>query len=219
MRGCVLLILCGAALAQEPGAVPTRAIKVRELAIVPTKGDPLKAFLAAHELHKKGDLDGALKGYLAYLGNAQRKKLPDRYNRTAQARLAALRKGVAKRYAEAVKLYSADGKKGIAALQGLAERYPMLPEGVAARRFVHSDALLAALKAARQSKDAKVLEAAIKAYPDAIQRYEAKSTLIELGGPDLFLPGERVSKQKGDTGDDDGDDEDGEETTIEVGDG
>ena len=208
----------------EPGAIPVRSVKVRELVVPARAGDDktaLKTFLTAHSAHKKGDLDAALKGYIAFLGYRSRDNLPPRYETTTRRRLRALRKAVAEQYQKAVKLYAKDGAKGVAALKALAAKYAMLPEGVAAQRLWHSDALHAALAAARGSKDKaaaiKALEKAIRAYPDAVNVYEAKSTLLEMGGPDLFEPGERVA-DGGDDDDEDSDDDDDEgETVIEDG--
>jgi len=215
----------------EPGPVPIRAAKVRELVVPPRKGDAhaaLKVFLAAHRAHLRGDTDAALKGYLEFLGYPARTQLPPRYETTSQDRLAALRKVIASRFAKATALYAKNRKKGVAALKALAASYPVLPEGAAARRLWHSDALLAVLEVARANKDKKAaarsLEKAIRAFGDAIYRYEAKATLIELGGPDLFEPGERVAESDGDRDgdasdkDDDNDDDEGC-TTIEDGDG
>ena len=59
----------------------------------------------------------------------------------------------------------------------------------------------------------------MKACPDAVYRYAAMKLLIELGGPDLRTPEERLegapdrSPTKDDDEDDDGD------IVIEVGDG
>ncbi|MHC4958833.1 MAG: hypothetical protein ACYTGN_10710 [Planctomycetota bacterium] len=226
MRIVALLCVLGTPLfAQEPGAVPVKSIKVRELAIVPRKGDAQEAlatFLKAHRAHKKGDLDAALDGYLAYLGIAARAKLPPRYDETARGRLATLRAGVTKGYAAATALYAKDGARGVAELKKLAARYPALPEGVAALRLWQSDELRRTLTEVRDAPDkraaAKHLEQAIKKLHEALYRYEAKSTLVELGGPDLFEPGERVAEQAADDGDTDDEDDDEGETVIETGD-
>ena len=212
----------------EPGPVPIRAAKVRELVVPPRKGDAhaaLKVFLAAHRAHLGGDTDAALRGYLEFLGYSARTQLPPRYETTTRNRLATLRKVIASRFAKATALYAKNRKKGVAALKALAASYPALPEGAAAGRLWHSDALLAVLAAARANKDQKAaarsLEKAIRAFGDAIYRYEAKATLIELGGPDLFEPGERVVSESDGEQDGDASDNDDDEgcTTIEDGDG
>ena len=62
--------------------------------------------------------------------------------------------------------------------------------------MAHSDGLAGAIAGAREAKDKKAaaaaLEKAVRRYTAAVFRYEAKTLLIELGGPDLFEPGERV---------------------------
>jgi len=206
MRWGVLILLAAAAGAQdepEPGRVPTDIVTPGELTVAPQPGDAeqaLAAFVAAHLGHKRGDEDGALKGYLAFLGMPGRQELPPRYLATVRRRVEALRREVRRRYDEALALYRKDGARGVAALRALAERYAILPEGRAARALVHSDALKAAIDAARAMQDkqaaAVALERAVRKYTAAEYLYEAKRLLLDLGGPDLF-PRERAEAGAG----------------------
>ena len=200
----------------EPGPIPTGLVMLDDdLAIAPRKGDAtaaLKAFLDAHALHKKGDTNGALKGYLAFLGFAAKAELPQRYVTTARQRLDAMREQLRKRYASACETYKKNRKKGLDEFTYLSLRFPMLPVGRAAEALVHTDAIYTAIAAARtldkakqRDKAARLLEKAVRRYRAAIYRYEAKSLLVDLGGPDLFEPGERVGEEEEDEG----------ETTIE----
>jgi len=182
--------------APEPGLLPAAFLSPEPLVIVPTSGDALAAFRDAHEKHKRGDPDGALQGYLAFLGNPARVDLPPRYVATVEARVKPLLEAVRARYDEAVAKYLKDRRGGLADLRALGERYPWLPEGRAATAWAESDGLRAAIDAAKSDKKAKELEAAIRAYPAGLFQYEAKSLLVELGGPDLFEPGERVGGKK-----------------------
>ena len=201
MRWGVLILLAAAASAQddpEPGRVPTDIVTPGELTVVPQPGDAEKAlatFVAAHGKHKRGDKDGALRGYLAFLGMPGRQALPRRYLATVRRRVEALCQEVRRRYEEALALYRRDGARGVAALRTLAERYAALPEGRAARALVHSDALKAAIDEARAAQDkqaaAVALEKAVRKYTAAEYLYEAKRLLLDLGGPDLF-PRERA---------------------------
>ena len=225
--GPLVLLLLASPLAfgeePEPGPIPLRAVKVRELVLPAHEGDAraaLKLFLDAHAAHKRGDADAALAGYLKFLGMPSRAKLPPRYAATVAKRVAALRAAARKAYDAARKLYERDRAKGVPALEKIAARYVLLPEGAAARRLWQSDAMHTALEKARAQKDKALLEKAIRTLPDAIQTYEAKSTLIELGGPDLFAPGEKIGGGKALPEPDDDDDDDGRggDTTIEEGD-
>jgi hypothetical protein len=196
MRWGVLVLLAAAASAQdepEPGRVPTDIVTVGELTVPPQPGDAKQAlatFVAAHRSHKRGDEDGALRRYLAFLGMPGRAELPPRYVATVRRRVAALRAKVRRSYDQALALYGRDGARGIAALRKLADRYAALPEGRAARVLVHSDALKAAIGAARAARDkraaAAALEKAVRKYVDAEYLYEAKRLLLDLGGPDLL---------------------------------
>jgi len=225
MRWGVLILLAAAAGAQdepEPGRVPTDIVTPGELTVPPQPGDAEKAlatFLAAHGKHKRGDRDGALRGYLAFLGMPGREELPPRYLATVRTRVAALRREVRGRYDEALALYRKDGGRGIAALRKLADRYSALPEGRAARVLVHSDALKAAIDAARAASDkraaATALEKAVRRWTAAEYVYEAKRLLLDLGGPDLFTPRERAP---GDPVDEEKEAEPEKEPEIEVSD-
>jgi hypothetical protein len=196
MRWAVLFWLAAFAGAQdgpEPGRVPTDIVTPGELTVAPQPGDAgqaLATFVAAHEKHKRGDEDGALRGYLAFLGMPGQRDLPARYAATVRARVEALRRKARRRYDDALALYRKDGARGIAAQRALAERYALLPEGRAALAFVHSDALRAAIDAARAATDKKAaavaLEKAVRKYTAAEYLYEAKRLLLDLGGPDLF---------------------------------
>jgi hypothetical protein len=202
MRRWLLALLPAAAAAQEatepaqgataPGLLPKDFLSPEPLTIAPAEGDPLATFRDAHEKHKKGDTDGALKGYLAFLGNPARLDLPPRYASTVEARVKPLLDAVRASYDAAVARYGKDRKGGLADLRALAERYAWLPDGRAARAFADSDGLRAAIDAAKADRKAKPLEEAIGAFPHGLFMYEAKSLLVDLGGPDLFEPGERV---------------------------
>ncbi|MHC4162343.1 MAG: hypothetical protein ACYSUM_09460 [Planctomycetota bacterium] len=221
----MLILLAASASAQdepEPGRVPTDIVTPGELTVVAQPGDAKRAlatFVAAHQKHKRGDKDGALRGYLAFLGMPGRQELPPRYLATVRKRVEALRQEVRRRYDEALALYRKHGGQGIAALRQLADRYAALPEGRAARVFVHSDALKAAIDKARATRDkraaAAALEKAVRRYTAAEYLYEAKRLLLDLGGPDLFAPRERVA---GGSGDERKKPEQEEEPEIEVSD-
>lgn len=191
----MLLLLPGLAFAQEPepGVVPVDDFTVEDLVIAARAGDAqaaLKTFLDGHAAHKKGDADTALLRYVAFMGMPGRLELPPRYVTTVKQRLEPLLDAVRKRYEAAVTVYRKDGAKGLAALTALAERYSGLPEGKTARAIAESDALRGAIEQAKGQEDkkaaAKELEAAIKRLKAAVYMYEAKTLLIELGGPDLF---------------------------------
>ncbi|MHC4547803.1 MAG: hypothetical protein ACYTEZ_03415 [Planctomycetota bacterium] len=204
-RRWILCLLAAAAPAQderEPGLVPTDLVSLEELTVPPRPGDAREAlatFVAAHQKQKRGDRAGALQGYLAFLGMPGRHVLPRRYLATVRRRVEALRAEVRARYDKALALYERDRRNGLAALSAIAERHAMLPEGRAARALVHSDALREAIDRARalaregKGKAAAVaLEQAVRTCEAAQYLYEAKSLLLELGGPDLFAPGERI---------------------------
>jgi len=199
MRPALLLILSAAAAAQEapePGLLPADFLSPEPLRIAPTTGDALATFRDAHEKHKRGDTDGALKGYLAFLGNPKRLDLPPRYVTTVEARVRPLLGAVRASYDAAIARYVKDRKGGLAELRAFAERYAWLPEGRAALAFADSDGLRAAIDAAKADKKTKELEAAIRAFPNGLYMYEAKTVLLDLGGPDLFEPGERLGGKK-----------------------
>jgi hypothetical protein len=221
MRRWLLVLLPAAAAAQEapqPGLLPVDFLSPEPLTIAPSEGDPLATFRDAHERHKKGDTDGALKGYLAFLGNPARLDLPPRYLATVEARVKPLLEAVRASYDAAVHKYGKDRRGGLADLRALAERYPWLPEGEAARAFADSDGLRAAIDAAKADRKSKPLEEAIRAYPKALFLYEAKSLLVDLGGPDLFEPHERVGKRKEEGSGEEGKPAKKDESGIEVSD-
>jgi hypothetical protein len=199
MRRWLLVLLPAAAAAQEatePGLLPADFLSPEPLTIAPSEGDPLATFRDAHEKHKKGDTDGALQGYLAFLGNPRRIDLPPRYVATVEARVKPLLEAVRAGYDACVQKYGKDRKGGLADLRALAERYAWLPEGQAARALADSDGLRAAIDLAKAERKPKPLEDAIRAFPHGLFLYEAKSLLVDLGGPDLFEPGERVGGKK-----------------------
>jgi len=191
-----LLMLLLAQEAPETGLLPAEFLSPEPLEIAPTRGDALATFRDAHEKHKRGDADGALEGYLAFLGNPARVDLPPRYVTTVEARVKPLLEAVRARYDAAVAKYAKDRKGGLADLRALAERYAWLPEGRAAIAFADSDGLRAAIDAAKSDKKAKELETAVRAFPAGLFQYEAKTLLVELGGPDLLDPDERVGGKK-----------------------
>jgi hypothetical protein len=216
----------------EPGPVPPGIVRLGRLRIHPRAGDDREAlamFLAAHGKHEQGDLDGALLDYLAFLGMPGRHDLPRRYLATVRERVDAIRAVVAKQYAAATDLYRRDRAQGLAELDRLAERFAPLPEGRAARVLSDTDRLRAAIDAARPHADAAeekkkeaaaALEKAIRTFSSGLYLYEAKRLLVDLGGPDLFEPGEKVGGGKPpDQAKDDDEEEEGEDVTIEVGDG
>jgi hypothetical protein len=152
-----------------------------------------------------------------------RAELPARYSSTVQERVDGLLAAVRERHEKAVELYRKDRAKGLGELRRLADRYPALPEGRAALALVHTDGLRAAVLDARAAYGAgRVEEAraalakAVRAFPASVYRYEAKACLVELGGPDLFEPGERPGEGKAEPG---AKPDDGRETEIEVSDG
>jgi hypothetical protein len=215
----------------EPGPIPPGIVHLGRLRIVPHKGNDREAlamFLAAHAKHEQGDLDGALHDYLVFLGMPGRHDLPRRYLATVRGRVDTIRAGVAKQYAAATELYRLDRAQGLVALDRLAEEFAPLPEGRAAHVLGDTDRLRAAIDAARPHADAAkekkqeaaaALEKAVRAYSSGLYLYEAKKLLLDLGGPDLFEPGEKVGGGKRPDEAKDDDDEDDEGVTIEVGDG
>ena len=235
MRSIAVLLLLGAAAvavaqeapapapapAPEPGLIDPDVVDLGELVLPSKQGDATKAhetFLTAHRQHGKGALVEALQGYLDFLGTPGHTALPERYARTARARLESMREAIGKDYAKAVALYRTDRAKGLVQLQALQTAYGMLPEGRAARRIVQSDATRAAVREARSGKPdaAKNLEKAILVNPDSLYLYEAKTLLVKLGGPDLFDPDERIGSDG--EPEDSRPDKDDEESVIEIGD-
>jgi hypothetical protein len=215
----LLALVAAAAAAQEaaePGLVPPDLVSPEPLSIPPRDGDALAAFRDAHEKHKRGDLDGALRGYLVFLGTRSRVELPARYVATAEARVKPLLEEVRRGYDAAIARYGKDRHGGLADLRALAARYPELPEGRAALALADSDGLRAAIDRARADRKAKELEAAIRAFPAALYRYEAKSLLVDLGGPDLLEPGERIGRGKEEGSGEEARPEKGEDSGVEV---
>ena len=216
---CVLLAtaLAGQDPAPEPGLVPKSLVDVGKLAPFPREGDAaaaLAAFREAHARHRDGEVTAACESYMAFLGMPGRLELPERYLRTVQERVATLRQEARERYDRAAALYDGDRVKGLAELKVISGRYGALPEGRAAQTLWHSDALRAAIRLARdlaaeekKPLAARELETAIRLHPAGLYRYEAKTLLLDLGGPDLFEPGERIAEAppRADESDDDED--------------
>jgi len=188
-----------------PGLVRIDVVRLAALSVPVRPGDAkqsLQRFLKAHGDHEAGRLDEALRGYFEFLGMPGRHELPARYMETARERLAKLARPFEERYGNAARLYEQDRRAGLAALRAIADRGPYLPAGYAARTLVQTDALRAAIDAAREEARsatandkgaiAKRLEATVRSCPHGLFLYEAKMLLIELGGPDLFAPGERL---------------------------
>ncbi len=225
MRRTVLLLVAALLAAEEAekGPIVTGLLELPPLRYPGGPAEPEKAlslFLEAHAAHKRGELDKALEGYLAFRGGAGRHALPPRYLRTVEERLTALLGTVRARYTAMLALYERDRKAGLAEARALAERHAALPEGIAALQLWHSDELHTAVKDARARKAkgesgqaAVELAAAVRRWVRALDAYEAKALLIELGGPDLFDEGERIPG--------DGTEKEGEggDSTIEISDG
>jgi hypothetical protein len=232
-RSAVVLALLALPLAAqdgpERGPIPVATVPIGSLAVPVLAGGPdeaLQAYLEAHARDKAGDGDAALEGYVRFFGIPGRHELPARYVQTAQRRLDARRAEVRALYDAATKEYEADRARGLRALDALARRFPALPEGKAARALHDTDRLRAAIDAARalardgkRADAARDLERAVRSHPEGLFLYEAKSLLVELGGPDLFDPGERVgSRGEAEEGKGERDDED-DGSSIEIGDG
>ena len=198
MLAALVLLLADA---PAPGIVDPAAVVV-PAAEAPardgTPGEALDAFLEAHALHRRGEARAALARYLAFRAIAGAKALPERYRAVVDARVAKLLEEEAKAYAAACDLYRTDRGKGLQALRVIAGDQPTLPHARAARVLVATDGLRGAIDAARSRKDPKALEEAIRALPEGLFQYEAKSLLVELGGPDLRTP-----EEKGETKPDD----------------
>jgi len=214
--------------APQPGPVSLDDIPEFSLRVGVVAGDHKaahKAFLAAHKSHKAGDAAAARDGYLRFLGMPGRHQLPERYRRMARARIDAMVASSIAAYQLAAKTYAKDRAAGLVALGAVAQVWGRLPGGRRARALAHSDALTAAVAAAKSlrgtdaKRAAKELESAVRACPEAVRLYGAKSLLIEIGGPDL-----RTAQEKEHLGADpdqkaDRKDEKGDEPTIEIGDG
>jgi hypothetical protein len=202
----VSLLLGSLAAAEEPpkpeaGPVDPASAKVREARLPPRKGTPeeaLQAFLAAHAALEAGDSDAALRALLEFECNEGRLELPARYRASAEKRRKALVEALDAEYGKACALYREDRAKGREALGAIAGRCPDLPHGEAAAALLETDSLekaiadARALDAASKRPEAReLLEKAIRALPRALLRYEAKTLLRDLGGPDLLEPHER----------------------------
>jgi len=224
----------GSGATPRPGLVRIDVVRVAPLSVPVRPGNAkqsLQRFLKAHGEHEAGRLEDALRGYFEFLGMPGRHELPPRYVAMAKERLAKLARPFAERYEKAARLYERDRRAGLAALRGIAERVPYLPAGHAARTLAHTDALRAAIDAAREearSADtgdkaaiAKRLEATIRSSRHGLFLYEAKMLLTQLGGPDLFAPGERLdtSGRRERDGTPREPERKGEEPTIDIGDG
>lgn len=180
-------------LAQDPapGIIDPSSVALPPAQAAPRAGTPreaLDAFLEAHALHKKGDLPAALVRYLEFQAIDGAARLPARYRAMAAERVGRLLQGIAKEYDDACALYRRDRARGVEALRAIAARDPALPHARAAAVVLETDALRQAIDDARQSKDAKALERAIRELPRGLYQYEAKALLVELGGPDLNPP-------------------------------
>jgi len=210
----------------DPGiaVVEERRVEARE----GTAREAAALFYRGHALEKAGDGDGALERYLAFLATTGRRDLPARFSAMAEARSERLLAAFAKDYDAACALYREDRARGLDALRAIAARHPELPRGRAARALVESDRLEGAIEAARaldkEGRRAEALgplEEAIRETPHALFRFEAKTLLKELGGPDLFTPAEMGADEE------EGGGEEGpskekkkdEESVIEVGGG
>lgn len=181
---------------KEKGPLDPAIAKVRERKVVARKGtaeEALAVYLKALDLHRRGEQVAALAAWLEFEAHEGAHELPARYRATAARRLHALLDEVAKAYDAACALYREDRAAGREALQAFAERHASLPQGAAARTLLDSDALHAAIARARaldkegkRPEAAALLEKALKDLPRALLRFEAKTLLKELGGPDLL---------------------------------
>ena len=230
-----LLLLVFAGFAEEPakpdpGRIPIDLVEVGSLEIRPRSGDAklaLKTWLEAHRLHKATKIPEALTQYLLFLGMPGHLALPSRYARSARDRVDAIHDPIRKEFEASLKTYPKNRAKGLAVWRVLAARWPGLPEGVAAKKLWHSDELRGAIDAARAlktagtpKKAAPALERAIRAYAMGLFLYEARTLLVEVGGPDL-RPKPKIDSTDGeDSGGSESEDPDDDgESEIEVGDG
>ncbi|MGQ0613928.1 MAG: hypothetical protein ACT4PV_09350 [Planctomycetaceae bacterium] len=233
MRGVAALLLSAlAGLADEPpppvpGILDPLIAPIAPLVITPRPGTARTAathFYEGHVHEKAGDADAALRSYLAFQETEGRRDLPARFRAAADARVRRLLAALETEYAAACALYTRDRAQGLDALRRLAGRHPTLPHGRAARALVESDALLAAIRAARaldtegrRAEALAPLEATVKANPEGLFLYEAKTLLKELGGPDLFEPADPPGEAKEGGGEEK--EKKGEESVIDVGGG
>ena len=201
------------------------ASKYDALNILVEQLESLQLWIEAHALQKAKQVPAAATKYIAFLGVAGHRSLPDRYAEMARDRLEELHAPVRESFEAACRDYPKDRAKGRAAFKALAERWPMLPEGRAAKHFWHSDEQRGAIDRAKdlqadgkKKEAATLLEAAVRAYVAGLYKYEATTLLVELGGPDL-RPREKdrpVKKDLGDTPPPEKDD--GGESEIEIND-
>lgn len=213
----------------DPGRIPIDIVEVGSLKVRPKAGDAqvaLKTWIEAHTLHKANKVHEALAKYVAFLGMPGHLALPQRYARSARNRVDSIHDGVRKEFEASLKLYPNQRSKALDTWKLLSARWVVLPEGLAAKRLWHSDELRGAIDAARKLKTAgqgkqaaPALEKSIRAYTYGLYMYEARTLLVECGGPDLR------PKPKIDVGDEDDDPEgedesesDGGSSEIEVND-
>ena len=210
----------------EPGTVPVGEVEVGTIRIRPRSGtadEALKCWIEAHRVHQDKEIPRALAGYLAFLGMPGHRALPGRYAEIARRRIEAIHAPVREAYEQSCKVYAADRHKALAVWRMLAQRWADLPEGAAALRLWHSDELRGAIEQARalkakgkQKDAAALLEKAVRANTGAIYLYEARTLLVDLGGPDL-RPKDKRSDPDDDTDDEPESDDDGE-SEIEIND-
>ncbi|MHC4955301.1 MAG: hypothetical protein ACYTGZ_15715 [Planctomycetota bacterium] len=233
MRASLPIVLLAAVAAAEdpkpePGRISLDLVEVRTLQFRPRGGDAqtaLKTWLEAHRLHKENKIAEALDQYIAFLGMPGHRALPGRYGEIARRRVEKIHEPIRKRFEAACAVYKKDRKKALDVWRILAVRWIALPEGNAARKLWHSDEQRGAidrarrLKAEGKAKEAiPALERAIRKYQNGLFLYEARTLLVEIGGPDLRpkkdkeIPPDREDPEEGKQDDDDG------ESEIEVGD-
>jgi hypothetical protein len=181
--------------APQKGIIPLDIVDVGTLEIAQRKGTPnaaLQIWIEAHALHRRKDLPAACAKYIEFLGMTGHLSLPSRYADLARDRVDKLHDPVRKRFEASCKTYTTDRAAGVVIWKDLAENWPMLPEGAAALQLWQSDALRAAIDAAKALRDegkkkdaAGPLEKAVRSLPHGLYRYEATTLLFEVGGPDL----------------------------------
>jgi len=230
-RLLVLLFLGTAAIGQEPaqpdpGRIPTDIVEVGALKIRPRSGNAeiaLQTWVQAHSLHKANKLPEALQKYVLFLGMPGHLALPERYSRSARNRVDALHDEVRKEFETSLKLYPKQRAKALDMWKLLAGRWVVLPEGHAAKQLWHSDELRGAIDAAKKLKGtdqakqaAAALEKAIRAYTMGLYLYEARTLLVDLGGPDL-RPKPKIDVEGDDEEEEPEEDDDGK-SVIEVND-
>jgi len=214
----------------DPGRIPIDLVEVGSLKIRPRAGDAqlaLKTWLEAHRLHKATRIPQALDKYLLFLGMPGHLALPARYARSARDRVELIHDPIRREFEASLKAYPTNRAKGLAVWRILAARWPELPEGMASKKLWHSDELRGAIDAARALKAAgtpkraaPALERAIRSYTMGLFMYEARSLLVEVGGPDLRPKPTIDTEDDDDSGGSESEDKDeDDESEIEVGDG